>query len=155
MKSSRLWLFVCIVALLAGLRPDHARAQGTGGDFGIGVMLGEPTGISVKSWLTDNTAFDVGAAWSIAGQGEALHMHADYLRHSWFPQNPQLAFYYGIGGRVLFADDAKAGVRAPLGLSYLFEELPFDLFMEAVPIIDVHPEVRLAGNGAVGIRYYI
>lgn len=154
MKSSGILCAVTILITLSILTPETAEAQGRGGDFGIGVMLGEPTGVSVKSWLSNSSAFDVGAAWSL-GEREALHMHADLLRHSWFEENQQLAFYYGIGGRVIFYDDAHVGARIPLGLNYVFESIPFDLFIEAVPILDITPDVELAGNGAVGIRYYL
>lgn len=124
--------------------------------LGIGLMLGEPSGISVKYWTTGVTAFNVGVAWSLSGRGdsEALHTHADFLWHAWFADPQNLAFYYGLGGRVIFATDARAGVRVPFGLNYVFETIPFDLFVEAVPILDLTPDVAFAGNGAVGIRYY-
>jgi hypothetical protein len=28
------------------------------------------------------------------------------------------------------------------------------MFVEAVPIVDLAPDTKLAGNGAVGLRYY-
>jgi hypothetical protein len=155
MRSSRIGLLIFLIGMWLILNPDAAKAQANNGDFGIGVLLGEPTGASVKSWLSDKTAFDVGVAWSLAGRNEALHLNSDFLLHSWFEQNDQLAFYYGLGGRIIFADDAQAGVRVPLGLNYVFESIPFDLFLEAVPILDLTPEIEFAGNGAVGIRYYI
>lgn len=150
---------ILVITLFTGLNPDSAKAQANpegGQNFGIGLMLGEPTGISVKSWNGDRTAFGIGAAWSLSGRNEAIHLHADYLVHSWFSgvDRGRLAFYYGIGGRIIFADDATAGVRIPLGLNYVFENAPFDLFVEAVPILDLTPDTELAGNGAVGIRYY-
>jgi hypothetical protein len=154
MRLSKIFYLVIFSVLLIGLHSNSAQAQGTGGDFGIGAMLGEPTGVSIKSWFNEQAAFDVGAAWSIAGR-ESLHMHADYLRHSWFEKNDQLAFYYGIGGRIIFTDEAQLGARVPLGLTYVFENVPFDLFLEAAPILDLTPDVELAGNGAVGIRYYL
>ena len=148
-------IFVTIFTiLLLSIGRSNAHAQANGGDFGIGVILGEPSGVSVKSWLSRSSAFDVGAAWSL-GEREALHMHADLLLHSWFEKNRQLAFYYGIGGRIIFDDDAHVGARVPLGFNYVFESIPFDLFIEAVPILDFTPGVELAGNGAVGIRYYL
>nr|WP_286670483.1 hypothetical protein [Fodinibius salsisoli] len=116
--------------------------------------MGEPTGASVKYWLSNNSAFDIGAAWSLADRNEALHMHTDFLWHSWFRNEQNLAFYYGAGARVIFADDAEAGIRVPVGLTYVFESIPFDLFLEAVPILDFAPETKLAGNGGVGLRYY-
>lgn len=157
MKLSGIFASLFILGTLIALQPDPARAQeaiDTNGNFGIGVMVGEPTGISVKNWLSGSSAFDVGAAWSLGNRNEAIHLHADYLMHSWFADAEGLAFYYGIGGRVIFADDPTAGIRVPIGLNYVFTEVPFDLFVEAVPILDLTPDFEFAGNGAVGVRYY-
>jgi len=159
MKKTKKGLILLIICVLTGLQVETLKAQantGNGGNFGIGVMVGEPTGLSIKNWTGGSTAFNIGAAWSLSDRSEALHLHADFLIHSWFSDinRGKLAFYYGIGGRVIFADDPTAGVRIPLGLNYVFENIPFDLFVEAVPIIDVAPDTEFAGNGAFGIRYY-
>ena len=62
----------------AGLCATTVLAEPKG--LGIGVMVGEPTGVSVKKWLDATHAIDGGAAWSIAGD-DALSLHADYLFH--------------------------------------------------------------------------
>lgn len=157
MTLKRISSFVTLLGFIAFLHVSAVQAQGVNEidkNFGLGVMLGEPTGVSVKVWTGNQSAFDVGAAWSLSGSREALHLHADILRHSWFPDTENVAFYYGIGGRVILTEKAHAGVRIPLGLTYVFEEIPFDLFVEAVPIFDLAPDTEFAGNGAVGIRYY-
>ena len=51
-------------------------AQDSG--FGIGVMAGEPTGISAKLWMSRSTAADFGVAWSIDSY---LHVHGDFVMH--------------------------------------------------------------------------
>lgn len=156
MRSLQILLLTIVIGMLIGLFPDDTKAQvGPGDDenFGIGVMIGEPTGISVKSWNNARSAFDIGAAWSLT-ETESLHMHADLLIHSWFADTENLAFYYGFGGRVIFTDPAHAGVRVPIGLNFVFPEVSFDIFVEAAPILDFTPDTELAGNGAVGIRYY-
>ena len=153
--------FIAIIIFLSvtmtGLTPGSAHAQPgteTGGTFGLGAMLGEPSGVSVKIWNNQRSAFGIGAAWSLTGDEESLYMNADYLIHDWFTDTENLAFYYGLGGRIIFTDDPNIGVRVPLGLNFVFDEIPFDLFVEAAPILDVSPDVELAGNGAAGIRYY-
>lgn len=154
LKSS---VFAFIILLFSGVFTESAKSQANsdgGHNFGLGLMIGEPSGVSVKSWFGERSAFDIGAAWSLSGRNEAVHLHADYLYHKWFNDADNLAFYYGIGARVIFSDEGIAGVRVPLGLNYVFENAPFDLFVEAVPIIDVSPDVEFAGNGAFGIRYY-
>lgn len=156
MRSLKILGLLIVTGALTGVMTNQVKAQadrGGGGNLGIGAMFGEPTGISVKSWNNERTAFDVGAAWSLT-EDEALHMHTNFLIHSWFEDTEDLAFYYGIGGRVIFADDSQVGVRVPLGLNYVFPEGTFDIFVEAVPIMDLTPETEFAGNGAVGIRYY-
>ncbi|SMO43379.1 hypothetical protein [Gracilimonas mengyeensis] len=157
MRTLYTLLFSAVLMLLTVISTTNAQAQsapGHGKNFGVGVMLGEPSGVTVKNWFSERSAFDIGAAWSLTGRNEAIHMHADYLMHSWFPENDGVAFYYGIGGRVIFADNPTAGARIPLGLTYVFTNVPLDIFVEAVPILDLAPDVKFAGNGAVGLRYY-
>ncbi|MCW9708749.1 hypothetical protein J6I44_17955 [Aliifodinibius sp. 1BSP15-2V2] len=133
-------------------------AQQADKDIGIGVMVGEPTGLSLKSWLGGNNAFDVGLAWSL--NRDAVHVHADYLWHNFnlFDEVDEgsLPLYYGIGGRVILADDdAVIGARVPVGLNYLFEDAPIGLFMEVAPIINLAPDTDLDVEGGIGIRFYL
>ncbi|MFY0683512.1 MAG: hypothetical protein JXR20_03105 [Balneola sp.] len=150
LKNSLLaMLFIGVTTLFSSIS-----AQQKGNNFGIGFMVGEPTGVSIKKWVTDNSAFDIGAAWSLSDKNEALHLHADFLQHNWFNDQPNLAFYYGIGARTILDSDPKFGVRVPFGLNYVFEHIPFDAFVEAVPIFDLAPDTEFAGNGAFGMRFY-
>ena len=157
MNIKKLLSIVTIIFGVAFAIPETANAQanGEGGNLGLGVMLGEPTGISLKTWNSQKSAFGFGAAWSF-GRYDAIHLHGDYLQHSWFNEveKGSLAFYYGIGARVVLADDAAIGIRVPLGLNYIVEDAPIDLFVEAVPILDLAPSTDFDGNGALGIRYY-
>ena len=50
------------------------------GGFGLGVILGQPTGFTMKYWLTRKTAFDVGAAWSFESNGY-FQLYGDWLYH--------------------------------------------------------------------------
>ncbi|MDR9415885.1 MAG: hypothetical protein RI564_06345 [Gracilimonas sp.] len=129
-------------------------AQAERPSFGVGVMIGEPTGVSVKKYLNTRGAFDIGAAWSLADQNEALHFHTNLLFQDNITKNPNLFFYHGVGIRALFATDAKFGIRGPLGLTYIFPNIPFDLYVEIAPILDLTPNIKFAGNGGFGVRYY-
>lgn len=147
--------FLCLIFVIGIYSQDSSlSAQQKGENFGIGIMIGEPTGLTIKKWMSDNTAFDIGAAWSLSNTDEALHLHSDFLLHNWFNDNPNLAFYFGIGARTILDSNAKLGLRIPFGLNYVFENGPFDVFVEAVPIIDIAPDAEFAGNGAVGLRFY-
>ena len=99
------------------------------------------------------------AAWSFADNA-GLHLHADYLVHKFdlIPvEKGSLPFYFGIGGRIRFAEgngDDRIGIRIPVGLDYIFADAPLDIFLELVPILDLAPDTDLDFNGAVGIRFF-
>ena len=143
-----------IVSLFVLMFSINSSAQS--GGFGAGIMFGEPTGISVKSWLTKSTAWDAGLAWNF-GEGGALHVHGDYLIHEYGlikVSKGQLPLYYGFGARFLLASDTHVGIRGVVGLDYLFSGTPLDIFLEIVPIFDIVPKTNLGFNGALGIRYF-
>lgn len=144
-------LTVIFVALL--VRPVLAAGDG----FGLGVIAGEPTGISGKLWLTQNTAIDGAAAWSFGNSQDAFHVHGDYLLHNaslFKVDQGDLSLHFGVGGRIKFADDTLVGIRVPVGLTYLFENATVDLFVEVVPILDLVDSTDLNLNAALGVRYF-
>lgn len=134
-------------------------AQDDEKDLGIGVIVGEPTGLSLKSWTGGNNAFDLGVAWSF-GPYDAVNIHGDYLWHNYevFDETDTgtLPLYYGIGARLILADDdAVIGARVPVGINYLFEEAPVGLFMELAPILNLAPDTDFDVGGGVGVRFYL
>ncbi|MEX2478972.1 MAG: hypothetical protein WD357_11080 [Gracilimonas sp.] len=158
MNTTKLLSVLLIAIGFLIFSPDKAQAQanGQGGNLGIGVMLGEPTGVSVKAWNNNRSAFAFGAAWSF-GRNDALHLHGDYLLHNWLTgvEEGDLAFYYGVGARMVLSDpDARVGIRVPFGLNYIIPNSQVDIFVEAVPILNLVPDTDFDGNGALGIRYY-
>lgn len=150
---------IIVIVLAVVMIPDSAMAQDGDKNFGVGLMIGEPTGISLKYWHSQKNALAGGAAWSL-GQYEAVHLHADYLWHNYSVfddiDNGRLPVYYGIGGRIVFAEnDAVLGARVPVGLNYRFEESPLDLFLEVAPTLNLVPDTDFDINGALGIRIYL
>ncbi|MCK5063794.1 MAG: hypothetical protein KAQ97_00855 [Candidatus Fermentibacteraceae bacterium] len=127
------------------------------GGFELGVILGEPTGVSMKLWLDGSTAVDGAVSWSLRDKGEdKVHLHADYLWHNFDLINDEsglLPLYYGFGGRIILKDETSLGFRAPLGISWLLSKTPLDLFVEIAGIIDIIPETDFDLNAGIGIRY--
>jgi len=145
-----------IILLLLGIiiLPISMMAQDSG--FGLGIILGEPTGVSFKNWVGRREAFDVAVAWSFEGEG-AIHIHTDYLFHNFRLFNIEkgdLVLYYGIGARVKTVDKTQVGVRIPLGLSYLFAKDPIEIFFELGPIMNLTPKTLFRMTTGVGVRYY-
>ena len=134
---------------------NTAEAQSRHSNTELGIILGEPTGISLKVWQSDNTAFDAAIAWSF-GRHESVHVHADYLRHNWLDVDKgSLALYYGLGARVLLANESRFGARIPLGLQYILPETRLSLFFEVAPTLNLMPETSFDVNGGIGIRYFL
>ncbi|MBR9999202.1 MAG: hypothetical protein KFF73_09535 [Cyclobacteriaceae bacterium] len=130
------------------------KAQDSG--FGLGLYLGEPTGIGMKGWVSQNGAIAGAMAWTFAGDGQ-LHIHADYHRHSFTLINVdkgQLPVYYGIGAKIVFQDNPILGARIPLGINYIFDDAPLDIFAEIVPGLKLIPETDFDLAGGLGIRYF-
>lgn len=135
-----------IVTLLSSTGPGH---------FELGVILGEPSGISAKLWTNSETAIDGAVSWSLKNN-EDLYIHADYLWHSFSLINDPsglIPVYYGIGGRIILADETRFGARAPVGISWLLGGAPLDLFIEIAMVIDLIPDTDFDINGGIGIRF--
>jgi hypothetical protein len=46
------------------------------------------------------------------------------------------------------------GIRVPVGVSYLFDNAPVDIFAEVGPALDLTPSVRGEVTGGIGIRIW-
>lgn len=136
--------------------------------FGLGIIVGEPTGVSFKKWLDKEHAIDAAAAWSFS-ENDSFQFHADYLIHNFNllktgSVGGKLPVYFGIGGRLKLESgnngsgsndhDSLIGLRIPFGLSYLFAKAPVDLFVEVVPVLDLVPDTDFSLNAAIGARFY-
>ena len=130
-------------------------AQGKG--LGVGVIVGEPTGLCAKFWTTGGQAFDAAAAWSFVDDS-AFYVHVSYLFH--FAdlisvKKGELPLYAGIGGKVKFVDPVVLGIRFPFGLEYLFTEVPLGIFLEIAPCLVLYPGSDFDIGAGLGARYYI
>jgi hypothetical protein len=129
------------------------------GRLGAGIILGEPIGASLKYWFNDTLAIDGAIGWSSHDDTD-LYVHSDVLWHN-FDLIPvsrgRMPVYFGVGGLVRFRDnnqDNQVGIRVPVGVSYMFDNAPVDVFVEIGPALDVAPDVQGEITGGVGIRYW-
>lgn len=126
--------------------------------FGLGVMIGEPTGFSGKYWLSQNNALDFGLAYSFIKPRAAFSLHTDYLFHSKsiFLDPIHFSTYYGFGVRIHFSNNEKSilGARGVAGLLWMNRAAPFDIFLEFAPVFNLFPETSLHLDCALGARYY-
>src|SRR5688572_12186705 len=145
-----------------GSTDDGPRADDKG-TFGIGLVLGEPTGISAKLYLQDDQAVKAGLGFAFIGNG--LHLHVDYVFHPWILQSRDsfvLPVYVGPGVRIINREKGRddqqlaLGLRAVIGLLFDFKGVPLDAFVEVAGLIEFEFEdgPGLDINAAAGARYY-
>jgi len=138
--------------LITGFSLLHADPNG----FGIGLIVGEPTGISAKYYLSQSKAVDAGAGWSVIKK--FIRFHGDFLFHNrkFFEEQLDLplVLYYGFGVKTILSDDFGLGLRIPLGVLHDIKKTNIDLFLEIVPGMDVLPETKFGFDAALGARYY-
>ncbi|GAB4303675.1 MAG: hypothetical protein Kow0090_19260 [Myxococcota bacterium] len=134
------------------------------GPFGLGIILGEPSGITGKLWLTEGNALQMTASWSL--NHDSFIVIGDYTYSFWyiirsadavaFPLYVGFGGALGIGGKEHPWDksDPKLALRIPLGLAVAFRRAPVEIFLEVAPAILVIPEVEGDVMGGIGARFY-
>jgi hypothetical protein len=163
MKNKLLFAIVLFAAIiLAG----SIKAQNRG--FGIGVILGEPTGLSAKLWTSSVNAFDFGLGFSVGGDrisyngsyndGSRVHFHMDYLWHAFnaISAAEKFPLYYGIGARLNSGGgyDGSFGIRGVFGIAWFPRSTPIDIFFELVPVLQLTNSVGFGVDAGLGVRYF-
>lgn len=144
-------------AVLIGTLTCTQKTSASSGDFGLGFVLGEPSGITGKYWVGSETAIDFGVAFSL---NNYFLIYADYLFH--FPGAfgastkfaSHLTPYLGLGARVVTGTSAGIGARLPLGIEFKPERVPLGIFIEVVPGLSLLPGTATFVQGGIGVRYY-
>jgi hypothetical protein len=143
-----------LAVLLALLWSAPARADK--GEFGLGLIVGQPTGLTAAFGLSENTAIDAALGLALF-DGRDFYLHVEFLyvlptlvNESAFDLNA----YLGIGGWFVAAGEAVIGARAPFGLSLDFNNAPIQIFAELSVLLAIAPGTDGAIRGAAGFRYY-
>ena len=133
------------------------------GDQGVGVLLGNPSGLTYKMWVDEKVAIDgaVGVAQS------EFDVHATLLIHNFnwaknikdnlikgITDSGDFPLYFGVGPRVLFDDKTELGVRFPLGLAFMPHQSQWEFFGELAPVLRLTPSTGIDTDYSIGLRYY-
>ena len=143
--------------------------------FGLGLELGEPSGLTGKYFFSDSTALDFGLGWIYEHYyyGDGVHIYGDVLFHPTVLVHAdafELPLYVGVGlrfwdfdycfqGRCDYGGSAM-GIRVPVGIAFDFNNVPLDIFIELALVFDVifddyyDDDFDVDFNPAVGIRYW-
>jgi hypothetical protein len=127
--------------------------------LGIGVQFGEPLGLNAKYWLNDTFAVDGAVGWSPQEYSSA-EIHADFLVHDFdliTPSSGKMPVYIGGGLFGRFRNQGRddlTGLRFPIGVSYMFDSCPLDIFGEVAPQLIFAPFLRGGITADVGFRLW-
>jgi len=164
MRIRHLASAVLILVMLVGMA-HGARAEGK---LGVGVILGEPTGIAWKYRLGGGEAVDGAIGLSPA---DRFRFHVDYLWEKRSFEQEDLRLHYGVGMAfgvgdaeyvslqrgdtyVLAERSLGFGLRGVVGLTYNFPRAPFDAFLEIAPLVILTPAGGFGIDAAIGVRVY-
>ena len=149
----KILLYLIVLILLNVFNSNYAQQKG----FGLGIILGEPTGLSAKFWTSYETAIDLGLGYSFSSSKSIINFHGDYVFHNSNMLESEQSFvvYYGPGASLKINENkSRLGIRGVIGILWLPARTNFDLFVEAAPILDIIPETKFDFAGGIGARYY-
>jgi hypothetical protein len=152
-----------LFSLLACMFFFTAPAQATisGGDTGVGVMVGSPNGINGRTWFDGTHSVDYAAGWNL-GDSSKFQMHVDYLwmRPGLIDLNgTRFDLYFG-GGLSFRTHSGNGdretvfGPRVPVGTSYEFTDPNLELFAEFAVNIGIIPSGNTYVDANIGARIY-
>ncbi len=147
---------LALFVLLAAVPARAAEPTPHGGKTGLGIILGEPTGLTLKQGLGGMFAVDFAVGWSFRGGG-AIDIHADGLVHPFQllkEGQGRLVAYFGAGPRVVARHDVAFAARIPVGLTALFDRSSLEFFVELVPELVLYPGTDVILEGGIGLRIY-
>jgi hypothetical protein len=177
MKRTLLTTFAAVLMLAVVGQTARATEVGYSRKFGLGAMIGDPTGLTAKLWIAPTNALDFGLGfWGGFGEcytdnndqrvcsNYGAHngtFNMDYLWQSNIMRgSAQLDWHVGGGGRVTWfggcSDDCVViSARAPIGLDLMFTNPAFlEVFFELALSFEVLPNFDFGPEGGLGVRFY-
>ena len=166
-------------ALVIGAAALTTHAAPAGESFGLGIILGNPSGLSLKipaGANSINAIFGYNSyrnRWGDCngngpGNGDcyndgSFYLGADYIFYNYNlikVNKGRLPLYYGPGLNTTIwdapngEDGVRVGFRMAVGLEYQFATAPFDIFFEIAPGINVVPNTSGYVMAGIGSRFF-
>ncbi len=129
--------------------------------IGVGIIIGEPTGLNFITHLETRKYLNIAAGWS----PDAFNSHFD-LNIKYDLKEKGLYWYWGAGALFKLVEvesqhkgkeseqEFNIGLRIPFGIEYILQDIKLAFFGEIVPGLKLIPASDAMFNGAIGIRYY-
>lgn len=159
-----------VILIITGTITNNSYSQSPESkNFGFGILLGDPTGVTLKFWTQKENAlvFDIGASYF-----GSPRIDIDYLWHFDAFRSNIAKLYAGLGG-VLGIGEGKGfyytehhgfyfrsdngiglGVRGVFGIDVIPRNSPLEFFLEAGLLVGLSPSFGSAGDVGIGMRFY-
>jgi hypothetical protein len=178
MKRTLLTTLTAVLLLAVVGSAARATEVGYSRTFGLGIELGDPTGLSAKLWVGRTNALDFGFGFWTYGNGTCYvdqngnticgsfghdggTFNMDYLWQSNIIRGTaQLDWHVGGGGRLVWwggcqSNCVAVAARAPIGLDLMFNNPSFmEIFFEIAPAFWLVPNIDFGIDGGIGARFY-
>ena len=152
------------VAQVPVATPDFGSAVSTerqGGNFGLGVAVGAPAGVTGKLWLGDWSGIQFTAGGDLGRMGD-LATTVDYVVHfrpiDTGTDEYSIPLYIGGGfsGSWNWTEMQKGyiGPRLVTGLTVLVTSMPIEIYVEMAPTFYILEDLSWSIDGQFGARYY-
>jgi hypothetical protein len=148
-------LTTVVFGLVVAARATPARA-----DVGLGVFLGEPTGLDLKVGLGYRSGLDIVLGFTRLSRNADGYGHVTYLVTPFIGQGDAVTvpLRLGIGGAVFGTrNDLELAVRAPFELGVRLRRSPLEFYGEiALAFVFVNPadDLELDVQAGGGFRVY-
>jgi len=160
-----------LLVLVLGFSQKSLAQGPEGKNFGFGIILGEPTGLTLKYWFDRENALTGSVGGSYFG---SPRINVDYLWHIDAFRSPVARLYAGLGGALGFGNGGNGfyynngkdrffyrssnelglGVRGTFGLNVIPERVPLETFFELGVLVGLAPSSGAAVDLALGLRFY-
>lgn len=163
MKNHIKYLAIIITSLVLSANLVHS--QKPNGNFGFGLVLGDPSGLTGKFWLGNSDAVNIAVGSSYFGK---LRVGVDYQWHFDAFRSNQWNLFGAAGGvlglgegndyvrKKYFEDDEDLGLgaRGVFGVNFIPKGGNFEIFAEAGLLVGFVPEFGSGFDFGIGARFY-
>ncbi len=159
------YLILLILIFLSFTYTEAQTFSPYGRQFGFGLMVGDPLGLTLKFWTHDTHAFVVDVGASYFG---SPRIGVDYLWHFNAFRSSQANLYAGPGGVIGVgegggfwyhgfhreAGNLGIGARGVIGVDFVPRDTPVEAFFEIGVLLALAPDFNSGIDLGLGVRFY-
>ena len=144
-----------IILLISSFTTSFVYSQS---QYSLGLQLGTHISASLKYDKNDIESFDINAGFTRQSNSSTPLVSIGYLRNYEISSNYEgLGWYFGARTYLDFDNNSDISIDLliglPLGITYNFNESPFQLFVEITPYFAIRQN-EFNAHGVLGGRFY-